>query len=99
MIRAVAAFVLFLLSIPLGADELRFYLRAEPTTLNPLKVEDEFGDFVRYLTGGVLIRINRFTQQPEAALATSWKLSKDGHEITLDLRRNLRFSDGSPFDS
>src|SRR5215471_11137300 len=45
--------------------ELRFCLRAEPKTFDPLKVEDDPSAAMRYLTGGVLVRINRQTQALE----------------------------------
>src|SRR5689334_19622857 len=80
-------------------NELRFYLHGEPASLNPLDVRDEFSDFLRYLTSAVLVRLNRATQQPEPALATGWNISGDGRQFTFDLRSNVRFSDGSPFDA
>jgi peptide/nickel transport system substrate-binding protein len=42
-----------------AGSELRFCLRADPKTFNPLLVEDEPSETIRYLTGGVLIRVNR----------------------------------------
>ncbi len=48
--------------------ELRFCLRSEPKTFNPLMVEDEASETVRYLTDGVLIRVNRQTQELEPEL-------------------------------
>jgi len=78
---------------------LRFCLRSEPKTFRPLEVDDEASATVRYLTGGVLIRINRYTQELEPNLATSWKLSDRGATITFHLRRDVRFSDGSPFSA
>ena len=59
--RGLAAFFL-LLSVAPG-QELRFSLRSEPATLDPLKVDDEYSDLIRYLTSGMLIRMNRITQQ------------------------------------
>ena len=50
-------------------------LRA-PKTLDPLKVEDDASAAIRYLTGGVLVRVNRQTQELEPGLALSWKVSK-----------------------
>lgn len=82
-----------------ATNELRISARGEPSGSNPLDVRDEFADLVRYFTGGVLIRLNRSTQMVEPALATSWKISPDGRKITLDLRKGVRFSDGSPLDS
>jgi ABC-type transport system substrate-binding protein len=65
--------------------ELRFCVRADPKTMDPLMVSDEVSDTVRYLTGGVLVRVNRKTQQAEPELATSWKISPDGKSITFKL--------------
>ncbi len=80
-----------------GGGELRFCLRMEPKTFDPLKVEDEASASVRYLTGGVLVRVNRQTQELEPELAQSWKISKDGRQITFHLRSGISFSDGTPF--
>jgi peptide/nickel transport system substrate-binding protein len=77
--------------------ELRFCLRAEPKTLHPLQVLDEASDTVRYLTGGVLLRVNRKTQNLEPELAAGWKIAADGKSITFHLRQGLVYSDGTPF--
>jgi peptide/nickel transport system substrate-binding protein len=78
-------------------NELRFCLRSDPKTFNPLLVEDESSAAVSYLTSGVLIRLNRYTHELEGELATKWKVSPDGRRIDFDLRRGVRFSDGAPF--
>ena len=77
--------------------ELRFCLRTEPKTFDPLKVEDDASGAVRYLTGGVLVRVNRQTQNLEPELAQSWKVSKDGRQISFHVRSGISFSDGTPF--
>jgi peptide/nickel transport system substrate-binding protein len=79
--------------------ELRFCLRSEPKTFDPLLVDDDSSLSIRYLTGGVLARVNRHTQELEPELAESWKVSKDGRQITFKLRHGVTFSDGSPFSS
>jgi peptide/nickel transport system substrate-binding protein len=79
--------------------QLRFCLRSEPKTFDPLKVEDEASMTIRYLTGGVLVRLNRQTQMLEPELAQSWKVSKDGRQITFKLRSGISFSDGTPFSA
>jgi peptide/nickel transport system substrate-binding protein len=83
----------------LAQGELRFCLRSEPKTFDPLKVEDDASVAIRYLTGGVLVRMNRQTQALEPELAQSWKVSKDGKEITFKLRSGISFSDGTPFSA
>src|SRR3954453_18478157 len=100
MKRCVASIVLFVaVTLPAlcQSGELRFCLRSEPKTFNPILVADDASDTVRYLTGGVLVRVNRNTQQLQPELATSWKLAKDGRTITFKLRDRMFFSDGTPF--
>jgi peptide/nickel transport system substrate-binding protein len=106
MKKALASFVLLAL-IALGSNrllaqsggELHFCLRSEPKTLNPLLAADDASETVRYLTGGVLVRVNRLTQELEPELATSWKVTNGGKTITFQLRDGLRFSDGTPFSA
>lgn len=91
-----------LAALPLLAQfggELRFALRSEPKTLHPLLVTDENSEAVRYLTTGVLVRMNRKTQKLEPELATAWKVLDGGKRIQFDLRKDVKFSDGSPFDA
>jgi peptide/nickel transport system substrate-binding protein len=71
------------------AGQLRFALHDEPKTTDPLMMADESAEAIRYLTEGVLIRVNRLTQKPEPDLATSWKISKDSTKITFQLRPNV----------
>ena len=68
------------------AGELRFALHDEPKTTDPMLSSDESAEAIKYLTEGVLIRVNRLTQKPEPELATSWKISKDSTKITFQLR-------------
>jgi peptide/nickel transport system substrate-binding protein len=88
-----------LMGSAVAQGELRFCLRSEPKTFDPLKVEDDASATIRYLTGGVLVRINRQTQALEPELAQSWKVSKDGKQITFKLRSGISFSDGTPFSA
>lgn len=105
MLRAytvVAAFFGFVLVGSAQAQsggELHFCLHGEPKTFNPILVDDEAAENIRYLTGGVLIRLNRQTQALEPGLATSWQVSKDGRSITFHIRKGLTFSDGTAFSS
>ena len=79
-------------------SELRFCLGSDPKTFNPLLVEDDSSETIRYLTGGVLLRVNRLTQNAEPELATSWKVT-GGKTITFKLRDGIRFSDSTPFSA
>lgn len=82
-----------------SAGELRFCLHSEPKTFSPMLVDDEASETIRYLTGGVLIRVNRRTQALEPELALSWKVSGSGTTITFKLREGVSFSDGTPFSA
>jgi peptide/nickel transport system substrate-binding protein len=79
--------------------QLRFCLRAEPKTFDPILVADDSSETIRYLTGGVLIRVNRVTQQLQPELAVSWKVFDGGRRITFQLREEVSFSDGTPFSA
>ncbi len=103
--RLLLCFALLFLTLTCGAafsqsgGELRFCLSSEPKTFDPLLVDDDASLSIRYLTGGVLVRVNRHTQDLEPELAESWQVSKDGKQITFKLRHGIAFSDGSPFSS
>jgi len=105
MKKLLANFVLLTLiafgssSVAQSGGELRFCLRSEPKTLNPLLAADDASETIRYMTGGVLVRVNRLTQNLEPELATSWKLTNAGKTIAFQLRDGLRFSDGTPFSA
>jgi peptide/nickel transport system substrate-binding protein len=93
--------ILALLFLPASvvAQEILWSLKYDPRTFDPALVDDQASEMVRFLTGGVLLRLNRVTQQVEPSLASSWTISPDGKLITFHLRDHLRFSDGSPLTS
>jgi peptide/nickel transport system substrate-binding protein len=80
-----------------AAAELRFCLRTDPKTFDPLLAAEEASETIRYLTCGVLIRFNRQTQQLQPELATSWKVRDGGRRVDFVLRKGVLFSDGTPF--
>jgi peptide/nickel transport system substrate-binding protein len=51
------------------------------------------------MTGGMLARVDRKTQQLQPELATSWKVSNGGRTIRFKLRESVVFSDGTPFSN
>ena len=81
---------------PAPGGELRFCLHADPKIFNPLLVTEEPDEVIQYLTGSVLIRINRQTQAFEPELAESWQVAGGGRKIEFKLREGVRFSDGAP---
>ena len=104
MKRRLLVAILFLLlalssAFAQAGGELRFYLHSDPKTFDPLLVDDDASEAIRYLTGGVLVRVNRRTQQAEPELATSWTITRDDRGITFNLREPLYYSDGTPFSA
>lgn len=82
-----------------SANQLRFCIGAQPKTFNPLLVDDEASGTVTYLTGGVLIRLDRISQKLLPELAIAWTVNHAGNAISFVLRENVRFSDGTPFSA
>ena len=72
-------------------------LRTDPKTLNPILAVDTTSREVIGTMQADLVHINRQTQRTEPALASSWKVSPDGRKYTLQLRHDVKFSDGVPF--
>ena len=70
---------------------------AAPRTFNRLLSPDDQTSAVTGCLAGNLLRINRSTQEPEPELAQSWTVSPDGRKVVFSLRRDVSFSDGSPF--
>ena len=72
-------------------------LPAREPRSDPAKVDDDSSELIRYLTGGVLVRVNRLTQREEPSLAVAWKILDGRRAIRFQLREGVRFSDGTPF--
>jgi len=79
--------------------ELVWAIHYDPKTFDPAKVDDQASELVRYLTGGVLLRLNRQTQAMDPQLAESFSISPQGTLVVFKLRDGLRFSDGSALTS
>jgi peptide/nickel transport system substrate-binding protein len=84
---------------PVYGGDLVVALRSEPKTLNPVTANDISSREVIGQMTADLIHINRYTQLSESGLAKSWKVSSDERRYTLELRHDLRFSDGAPLDA
>jgi peptide/nickel transport system substrate-binding protein len=80
-----------------GPQTLTASLRSEPERYNRYAEGTAAADLVSLLVDGRLVRVNRSTDTIEPALAESWTMSDDGRRYTLALRRDVRFSDGTPF--
>ena len=74
-------------------------LPAETKTLNPVTAINQESRTVINRLHADLLHINQLTHEVEPALAESWQVSEDGTTYELNLRRNVLFSDGEPFDA
>jgi len=106
ILPVVSAALLALLTVPAFTQaaprqpgEFAWAIRYDPKTFDPAKVDEQASELVRYLTGGVLLRFNRKTQQTEPQLAETFHLSPDGKLLTFKLHDGLQFSDGTPLTS
>lgn len=72
---------------------------AEPQTLDPqaATATNDFRILVNLFEG--LVRYRSGTLDIEPALATSWTISPDGLAYRFELRKDVRFQDGTPFDA
>lgn len=86
-------------SVERAPGELAWAIRYDPKTFDPAKVDEQASETVRFLTGGVLLRLNRQTERAEPELAQSWSISPDGRVVSFRLRSGLRFSDGASLTS
>ncbi len=96
MKRLVCGLLVASAAMAAAPKELRFAIAGDPKTFDPLQVSDDFSETVRYLTAGVLVRINRVTDQLQPELAESWQVKEGGRVIAFHIRAGLKFSDGSP---
>jgi peptide/nickel transport system substrate-binding protein len=71
---------------------------ADATTLNPLFSSNYYSAVYESLIFDGLVNIGS-DYQPIPDLATSWTATPDGLHWTVELRRGVRWSDGTPFDA
>ena len=74
-------------------------IRVEPRSFNRLAVRSQVTELLTILTQGRLVRVNRATFDLEPWLAESWESTPDGRTHRLRLRRDVVWSDGTPFTS
>lgn len=72
---------------------------ADSISLDPARITDnESVEICEQVYEG-LLRYRSGTSEVEAALATTWEVSEDGREWTFQLRRDVDFHDGTPFNA
>lgn len=80
-------------------DEVLTVAIQEPSTLDPMRLQDPGGVLVaRQLFEG-LVRWDPIEEKVVSAAAESWKVSDGGRTFTFKLRQGMSFHDGTPVTS
>jgi ABC-type transport system substrate-binding protein len=95
VLSAQAAFAVGNPSAPFGGD-YKMNLGTAPTTLNALSSTDYNATQVQSMILESLLTRNIDTREWEAALATEWKIAKDGRSFEFTLRDGVKWQDGKP---
>lgn len=84
----------------IGGGSLTAAIRDDPPTFNPyVGRSTNVVEVLTHLMHASLVRVDRRTGELTPALAERWTHSPDRLTWTLSLRRDIRFSDGTPFTS
>ena len=82
-----------------GADTLIFAQGADPRGLDPALVDDGESSKVIVNIYEGLLKYSKDSTKLEPSLAESWKVSPDGLTYTFNLRKGVKFHDGTPFNA
>jgi peptide/nickel transport system substrate-binding protein len=74
-------------------------VRSEPRSFNRIVTGTQSAELLALLLQSRLVRVNKATFELEPMLAESWERSADGLVYTLQLRKGVAWSDGTPFTS
>ncbi|MCX6557024.1 MAG: ABC transporter substrate-binding protein [Candidatus Aminicenantes bacterium] len=100
--RVLAALLplIVVMTVPLAAERVvRSGSLREPEGIDPARSWDDTSAFYVYNIFDTLVRFNPQTAKIEPSLAVSWETSLDGLTWTFQLRRGVRFHDGTPLDA
>lgn len=85
---------------PKYGGHLRVGLPFELTSLDPVLGRGGGDAYYFHQIFDQLVDSDMFlTPRPSTSLAESWEISTDPHAITLNLRKDVTFHDGTPFDA
>ena len=82
---------------PVTGGHLVATIRSDPRSLNRVVARDRSSHLVSLLLHARLVKLNLASQDVEPSLAERWDLSQDRRTYTFHLRRDVTFSDGTPF--
>ena len=78
---------------------LVFSQGADPRGLDPAYVDDGESAKVMCNIYEGLVKYKDGSTDIAPSLATDWKISDDGKEYTFNLRKDVKFQDGTPFNA
>jgi peptide/nickel transport system substrate-binding protein len=85
--------------VPAAAQTFVFGAQGEPVQLDPAIITDGISSrLTRQIFDG-LVKYRGATTEVEPALAEKWEVSRDGKVWTFQLRKSVKFHDGTPFDA
>ena len=86
-------------AVGLGKQTVIYGRSSDSITLDPAFAQDEesFAVICNIFEG--LVRFKPGSTEIEPCLAESWRVLSDGREWVFNLRKDVRFHDGTPFDS
>ena len=81
-------------------DNSIIYLRpTDAINLNPWQADDRYSNEIAANIFEGLVRFKKNSTAVEPSLATSWSVRENGKRWVFNLRRGVRFHDGSPFNA
>ncbi|TEU16766.1 MAG: ABC transporter substrate-binding protein [Anaerolineales bacterium] len=84
---------------PSGGGTIIVGLQAEPTTLDSAQISDYNSHRAAYGMYDHLLRFKDESTAVEPGLVESWEISDDGLVYTLNLRKGVKFHDGTDFNA
>ncbi|EYB69280.1 dipeptide ABC transporter substrate-binding protein [Deinococcus phoenicis] len=96
---AVLTLALLALSTTAGAATLVYGAGGDPVTLESGNINDTNSAIVQNQIYDTLTRVRPGTTTLAPGLATSWTANADRTSWTFNLRRNVKFHDGTPFNA
>jgi ABC-type transport system substrate-binding protein len=98
-LTSVVAAALLGVAVPTSAQTFVFGAQGEPVQLDPAVITDGISSrLTRQIFDG-LVKYRGATTEVEPALAEKWEVSRDGKVWTFQLRRSVKFHDGTPLDA
>src|SRR5947199_4787833 len=93
------ALALLVPALQASAQTFVFGAQGEPVQLDPAVITDGISSRITRQIFDGLVRYRGSTTEVEPALAEKWEVSRDGRVWTFELRRNVKFHDGTPLDA